>query len=376
MILKEIKLENFTNYESFKCALSEGVNIFIGDNGQGKSNLLDSIYYVACEHSARNHKDRDMILWGRDYFKISASFLNKFGLNEVEITYNKKKKEGKKTLLLNQYKIEKAKDYVGYFNAVFFSPEDLYIVKGDPNLRRKYLDDELVQTDNQYFMYLYQYKKVLDQRNALLKEAYRRRSLLDSMAVWEEQLSKYGTFLLKCRLEMVHHLKNVAGDIHSFLTDGEETLDVSYESKLPVSLLESGQLASFQSLYFNQLKENRITDLERGYTQLGPHRDDLGLLINGMSAKKFGSQGQQRTAALSLKIAEVELINNKKGEYPILLLDDVLSELDKKRKNKLFMRLEKGIQTVITSTDLNDIEPSISNKGKVFTIEKGNFKER
>ena len=196
------------------------------------------------------------------------------------------------------------------------------------------------------------------------------------MDVWEEQLSKYGTVILKSRIDMVHHLKNMAGEIHNYLTDGEETLDVSYESKLPVSLLESGQLASFQSLYFNQLKDNRIKDLEKGYTLLGPHRDDLSLMINGVSARKFGSQGQQRTAALSLKIAEVELMKSKKGEYPILLLDDVLSELDKKRKNKLFLSLEKGIQTVITSTDLNDIDSLIREKAKIIEVEKGTFRER
>ena len=303
MIKKNIKLENFTNYDSVQCNLDEGINIFIGENGQSKSNLLDSIYYVATENSARNHKDRDLILWGRDYFKISASFLNKFGLTEVEISYDKKKKDGKKSLFLNQYEIEKLKDYVGYFNAVFFSPKDLYIVKGDPSLRRKYMDDELIQTENKYFIYINQYKKILEQRNSLLKEAYRRsrRNLLNSMDVWEEQLSKYGTVILKSRIDMVHHLKNMAGEIHNYLTDGEDTLDVTYESKLPVSLLESGQLASFQSLYFNQLKENRMKDLEKGYTLLGPHRDDLNLMINGISARKFASQGQQRTAALSFK---------------------------------------------------------------------------
>ena len=264
--------------------------------------------------------------------------MNKFGSNEVEISYDKKKKDGKKALFLNQYEIEKLKDYVGYFNAVFFSPENLYIVKGDPSLRRKYMDDELIQTENKYFIYINQYKKILEQKNYLLKEAYRRRNLLNFMDVWEEQLSKYGTVILKSRIDMVHHLKNMAGEIHIYLTDGEETLDVTYEYKLPVSLLESGQLASFQSLYFNQLKENRMKDLEKGYTLIGPHRDDLNLMINGVSARKFGSQGQQITAVLSLKIAEVELIKSKKGEYPILLLDDVLSELDKKKKKKIKFR--------------------------------------
>lgn len=376
MILNNIKLENFTNYDSIQCNLDDGINIFIGDNGQGKSNLLDIIYYVATENSARNYKDRDLILWGKNYFKIFASFLNKFGSNEVEISYIKKNKDGKKSLFLNHYKIEKIKDYIGYFNAVFFSPEDLYIIKGEPNLRRKYMDDELIQTENKYFIYINQYKKILEQRNSLLKEAYRRQNLLNSMDVWEEQLSKYGTVILKSRINMVHHLKNMAGEIHNYLTDGEENLDITYKSKLPISLLETGQLASFQSLYFNQLKESRIKDLEKGYTLIGPHTDDLILMINGTSARKFGSQGQQRTVALSLKIAEVELIKSKKGEYPILLLDDVLSELDKKRKNKLFSSLEKGIQTVITTTDLNDINTLIREKAKIIEIKKGTLKER
>lgn len=367
MLLREIELENFTNYEKACCILDERINIFIGDNAQGKSNLLEGIYYLSAIRSSRNHKDKELVQWGREGFQIKALFRNRMGENKVSILFRDNKKE----IFLNNCRLEKKKDYIGQFLTILFTPEDLSIIKGDPSLRRSYIDNELMMTDVDYFLTLHRYRKILEQRNNLLKESYRRSIAEETMDVWEEQLSLYGTKLLEKRMEMIGRIREIAAVIHRFITDGEEELEAKYSCSLEKELLLEGKRDEFIRSYRNALKETRAKDIERGYTGIGPHRDDLDLYINGISAKKYGSQGQQRTAALSLKVAEIEFVKEKTGEYPLLLLDDVLSELDKKRKNKLLEAIENKVQTIITTTDLNDIDASIQEKGKIIRIEKG-----
>lgn len=359
MLLKNISLKNFTNYEEAECDFDDNINIFVGDNAQGKSNLLDAIYYIATISSSRKNKDSELIKWGRDYFSISAHFFNRFGDNKVDVKVLGNKKE----VYLNNYKIEKRKEYIGYLITVIFNPEDLYIIKGDPSLRRQYIDNELSTTDVEYFLNLIKYKKILEQRNILLKENRRKKISNDIMEIWEDQLTNYGIKIIKKRLELIEKLQEISKKIHFRITDNVEELHIEYHSIIDLKYIESS--------YRNLLKENRQKDIDRGYTSIGPHRDDLEILINGMSAKKFASQGQQRTISLSLKISEIEFIKEKTGEYPLLLLDDVLSELDKKRKHKLLEEIENKVQTIITTTDLNDIENFVIEKGKVIIIHDG-----
>ncbi len=359
MILKNISLKNFTNYEDAYCDFDENINIFVGDNAQGKSNLLESIYYISTISSSRKNKDKELIKWSRDYFSISAHFFNKYGENKVTVKVIGNKKE----VYLNNYKIEKRKEYIGYLITVIFSPEDLYIIKGEPALRRQYIDNELSKTDVEYFVDNIKYKKILEQRNILLKE-FKRRSVSDAlMDIWEEQLSKYGIKIIKKRLELIEQLKEISKEIHYRITDDAENLQIKYQTNIDIENIENS--------YRKLLKEHRQKDIDKGYTSVGPHRDDLEILINGISAKKFASQGQQRTISLSLKISEIEFIKKKTGEYPILLLDDVLSELDKKRKHKLLEEIENKVQTIITTTDLNDIENFFIDKGKIIIIQDG-----
>ena len=367
MILKDIALENFTNYEQEHVELDGNINIFIGENAQGKSNLLEGIHYLSNISSSRNHKDKELIKWGSDAFNISAHFSNRLGDNEVEIRFVNNKKE----VYLNNCKIEKKKDYIGYFITILFTPEDLTIIKGDPSLRRAYIDDELMATDVEYFLSLYKYRKILEQRNNLLKDFFRKRSSDAEMEAWEEHLVDYGTKILLKRLEMFDKIKELARATHAYITDESEQLKLEYSSRLDLTLLREGEKEKFASYYREALKENRSKDIERGFTSLGPHRDDLEIFINDVSAKKFGSQGQQRTAALSLKIAEIEFVKGKTGEYPLLLLDDVLSELDKKRKNKLLSAIRNKVQTIITTTELNEIEEDILQVGKIIRIRNG-----
>lgn len=359
MLLKKIALKNFTNYEDAECELDSNINIFVGENAQGKSNLLEAIYYISTISSSRKNKDRELIKWGREYFSISARFLNRFGDNEVEVKVEGSKKE----VSLNHYKIEKRKEYIGYLITVLFSPEDLYIIKGEPALRRQYLDHELSSTDVEYFLDMNRYKKILEQRNILLKEYPRKSFSYQLMEVWEEQLISHGKRIIAKRIELVEKLKEISRRIHGDITEGQENLDIRYVTDIDVEDIEGS--------YRNLLRENRQRDIERGNTGTGPHRDDLEILLNGMSAKKFASQGQQRTISLSLKISELEFIKEKTGEYPILLLDDVLSELDKKRKHKLLEEIEEKVQTIITTTDLNDIESFVLEKGKIINIKDG-----
>ncbi len=359
MILKNISLKNFTNYEDAYCEFDENINIFVGDNAQGKSNLLESIYYISTISSSRKNKDKELIKWSRDYFSISAHFLNKFGENKVAVKVIGNKKE----VYLNNYKIEKRKEYIGYLITVIFNPEDLYIIKGEPAQRRQYIDNELSKTDIEYFVNSIKYKKVLEQRNILLKEFTRKRVSDELMNIWEEQLIKYGTIIIRKRIDLIEDLKNISRNIHYRITENSEDLKIEYQTDIDIENIEES--------YRKLLKDNRKKDIERGYTSIGPHRDDLEISINGISAKKFASQGQQRTISLSLKISEIEFIKNKTGEYPILLLDDVLSELDKKRKHKLLEEIENKVQTIITTTDLNDIESFFVDKGKIIIIQDG-----
>lgn len=384
MYIKEIQLENFRNYETLTAEFDPLVNVFYGQNAQGKTNLLESIYIASMGKSFRTNKDRDMIRFGEEFFRIKVTGAagksprplqipagrdqNPFpdaqdpDIQEttVEIAVNK---EGKKGIKVNGRKANKLADIFDNLYMVIFSPEDLKIVKDEPEKRRKFIDRELSQIKPSYYAALDNYKRVLAQRNMYLKRFEIEDAVLD---VWDRQLSEHGAKILSMRSTFVKKLDAISREIHSGITAGKENLRVFYEPNIPIR--ES--MEAIRKEFYQELKNSREKDLKNKTTSRGPHKDDIKLQAGDMDIRKFGSQGQQRTAALSLKLSEIKLIREETDEYPILLLDDVLSELDNTRQQYLISSLE-NVQIFITTTELSkDVEEALKHI-KYFHISKG-----
>lgn len=373
MQLISLSLQNFTNYQTLKLDCSEFLNLLIGDNAQGKSNLLDAIYYLSCGSSNRYASDFDLVKWGNAFFHIKAEFKNKFDSYQIKISF---KQDGKKAIAVNGNKITKVTDLISLFNVVFFSPDDLFIVKGNPALRRKYLDNEITQVSPAYYNYLQQYKRILHQRNSLLKEIKLKKQDSASLEVWDLQLAKAGSGVIKKRQEMLRKLKPLARLAHRRLTNGLEELEIIYKNTVLPDTIPETNLDVYEKAFLDRLLSSREEDLQKGFTGLGPHRDDFDIKINDTEAKTFGSQGQQRTASLSLKLAELEFMHAETGEYPVLLLDDVLSELDKNRREQLLTMVSEKIQTFITCTETDYIDSAIIAKANIYEVIKGSLTKR
>lgn len=356
MYIKELQLKDFRNYESLEVQFHNGVNIFLGQNAQGKTNLLESIYITSMGKSFRTGKDRDMIRFGSDFFRVKVTAVKEEELI-VELAVNR---DGKKGIKIDEIKARKMSELLENIYIVIFSPEDLSIVKDEPEKRRKFIDRELCQIKPSYYVNLNRYKKVLAQRNAYLKEYDIDEGVLD---IWDMQLAEYGSKIIEHRKEFVKKLNIISGSIHKDITNKKENIEVIYEPNIEYC-------NNLQEIYYKELKLNRSNDIKRRNTGKGPHKDDLKLLSNGIDIRHFGSQGQQRTAALSLKLSEIKLIKEETGENPILLLDDVLSELDRERQNFLINSLE-DTQIFITTTEISEeVESSLGNI-KYFIIENG-----
>lgn len=383
MYVKKIELQNFRNYEALEIIFDPRVNVFYGENAQGKTNLLESIYITSMGKSFRTNKDRDMIRFGSDFFRIKITTAVERGvhmldrlINASNPDFDKDKKEesenivelavnqmGKKGIKINGLKIDKLADLFNLIYIVIFSPEDLKIVKDEPEKRRKFVDRELCQIKPLYLSILDNYKRTLMQRNMYLKGQNINEAVLD---VWDRKLSEYGGKIISYRNTFVKKLDLISNSIHSEITAGKENLRVFYESNIPVS----GSSEDIEMDFYQELKSSRQRDLKNRTTSRGPHKDDLRLQSGGMDIRKFGSQGQQRTAALSLKLSEIKLIKEETGEYPALLLDDVLSELDKSRQQYLIESLEH-VQIFITTTELSkDVEQALKHI-KYFHIKNG-----
>ena len=358
MYIKEISLKDFRNYESLDVQFHNKVNIFLGQNAQGKTNLLESIYITSMGKSFRTGKDREMVRFGSEFFRVKATAVKEDDL-VVEIAVTK---DGKKGVKIDGVKAKKMADLLENVYIVIFSPEDLRIVKDEPEKRRKFIDRELCQIKPSYYNNLNQYKKVLSQRNAYLKEYEINDSILD---IWDMQLAEYGSKIIEFRTEFIKKLNVISSKIHKDITNRKEELEVIYEPNIEYC-------KNLSEVFYKELKLNRANDIRRRTTVKGPHKDDLKLLSNGIDIRNFGSQGQQRTAALSLKLSEIKLIEEETGESPILLLDDVLSELDKERQNYLINSLS-DIQVFITTTELSEeVEQSLGNI-KYFDISSGSI---
>ncbi len=343
--------------------LNKTLNIFVGDNAQGKTNLLESIYICSNGKSYRTSKDRELINLSKTKAYIGLEVEKEQFTKYIEIKFDK---EAKKRIRVNKVELERNSELTGILNIVIFSPEDLRLVKEGPSERRNFLDGEISQIKPKYKYNLARYNKILLQRNNLLKgRSYE--SCQNLFDVWDTQLSQAGADIIIERIKFIDKLAMISKDIHNKLTGGIEELKLIYLPSFSVDILEKQEL---QLRLKNILKNNIEQDIQKGSTEFGPHRDDLDIIINGVSARTFGSQGQQRTAALSLKLAEVELIKHEVGEYPVLLLDDVFSELDINRRKYLISTF-KEIQTIITSTDDIDLVELNGVEKKVFFIRQG-----
>ena len=355
MYIESIQLKNFRNYELLELDLDKGTNIFYGNNAQGKTNILEALYLCGTTKSHKGSKDREMIQFGEEDAHIRMMIKRNQLPYKVDMHLRKNKAKG---VAINGIPIKKASELFGIVNMVFFSPEDLNIIKNGPGERRRFLDLELCQLDKIYLTDLAAYNRIINQRNKLLKDIYMRPDLKDTLDIWDMQMVQYGKKIIEKRRAFIEELNEVIQDIHSNLTGGMEKLDIIYE---PSCLSED-----FETV----LSANREKDLKMKLTSSGPHRDDLCVMANGIDIRKYGSQGQQRTAALSLKLSEIYIVERKIKDTPILLLDDVLSELDSNRQTYLLKSIH-DIQTMITCTGLDDFISHQFEINRVFQVQAG-----
>lgn len=357
MYIEYLELKNFRNYENLNIELVKGVNILTGDNAQGKTNILEAIFFCAFGRSHRTSRDREMQLFGAPFTTVTVK-VNRLG-NDKKILM-RFGLDGKKFIEINGRKIQRIPDLFGNLHVIMFSPEDLKVVKESPGIRRRFLDMEISALDKVYYHDLVSYNKVITERNNLLRVRSVDYTVLD---VFDQEASKYGARILKKRMDYIEKINEKAVPVHQEITKGAEEIFYRYVSTVP-------RKDDLEKSMQERLLEKRRDDLDRGTTSNGPHRDDFSIVINGREARTFGSQGQQRTAMLTLKFASLDIIKDMTGEYPVLLLDDVLSELDLSRQNFILSRIDE-IQTIITMTGYENIEKRLIQGARIFHIKDG-----
>jgi DNA replication and repair protein RecF len=363
MFLKELEIQNFRNYDKINLKLTKNINIFFGLNGAGKTNLLESIYFLSFTKSHRVFIDKALIKKNEEFLKIKGTLKTKETLStKLEILMNN---ESKKIFIDNNL-TSKVGEYIAKMNIIIFYPEDLEIIKGSPSIRRKYINTSICQYDEKYINLLNDYKKVLKMRNNYIKgnidESY--------MIVINDYFAKVALKIFQIRKKFFTEINNYIGNIFFDLLS-IQGLNINYDSFLKEEIEYEEDIIK---LIIKKLENNLTSDIKYGSTQIGPHKDDFIFEVNKENLKHFGSQGQQRLSILALKLSELEIIKAKKGETPILLLDDVFSELDNLKKNKLLKYINKDLQVIITTTDLDNIEEKLKKKAKIFEIENGNLK--
>lgn len=366
MKLTNLQLQNFRNYESVQLEFTDGVHVFIGENAQGKTNLMESIYALAMTKSHRTTNDKELIGWNKEFATIKGTVEKTATKTNLELQFSKKGKIAK----VNYLEQKRLSSYLGNLNVILFAPENLTLVKGSPQNRRKFVDMELGQMSSLYLYDLVEYNRVLKQRNTYLKQlAIKKKQPDEYLEVLSEMLSELASKIVFHRLDFMKQLEALAIPIHDQLSLGREKFSVSYQATIP---LEDGLTPSqMKEIYIDQFKKNQTREADQATTLIGPHRDDLIFYLNEISVQTYGSQGQQRSTVLSLKLAEIELMKLSTGEYPLLLLDDVLSELDDDRQTHLIKAIENKVQTFITTTSLDGIKQQFINEPVVIPIEKG-----
>ena len=357
MFIKNIYVKNFRNYREQKIELNENANVFYGNNAQGKTNILEALYFAALGRSFRTYKESELIKFNHDYSNILIRYVKNDRENTIEINLNKK---NSKVIKVNGIKINKNSELVGNINLVIFSPDDIIILKQGPSLRRKFLDVLISQLKPKYMFELLEYNKILENRNAMLKSKN-----IETIDIWNEQLANKMENIHKYRREYIDKLQEKLKIIHPGLTDDKEEITIKYKTNF-----------TNKEDFIKLLKKNENNDLFKGYTTEGAHREDFEIYINGNNLNLYGSQGQHRTSILSLKIAELNIIKEEIGENPILLLDDVTSELDEQRVMSIF-DVVKDYQILITCTDLSQIlkYDCLTKNIKLFNINSGHIED-
>ena len=359
MIIKSLELTDYRNYDQLTLSFDSGTNIFYGDNAQGKTNILEAIYIAATTKSHKGSRDSEIVRFGKNESHI-RTLVEKEGLpTKVDMHL---RSNASKSIAIDGKRIKKAAELMGLCKVIFFSPEDLNIVKNGPTYRRRFIDMELCQLDQFYLYNLNNYNKVLNRRNQVLKDIYFDNSLEDSLSIWDDQLVSYGSKIIERRKKFASELEEQIKDVHSKLSGGREEIKIIYEPSVNEDDFEQ------------TLKTSLQRDKKSKMTNFGPHRDDFNFKVGNIDIRKFGSQGQQRTAALSLKLSEIDMMRKLSGDNPILLLDDVLSELDRKRQGFLLESIG-DIQTFITCTGIDDFVNDRFVMNRVFYVENGNVRQ-
>lgn len=355
MIIKSLELADYRNYDSLELKFDRGTNILYGDNAQGKTNILEAIYVAATTKSHKGSKDKEIIHFDKEEAHIRTYIEKECVETRVDMHLRKSKSKG---IAVDGQKLKKAADLLGICNVVFFSPEDLGIIKNGPAERRRFIDMELCQLDSIYLYNLNNYNKIVNQRNKLLKDMFMNPDLKETLNIWDMQLVSYGTKIIERRKLFVNQLNEIIYGIHKKLSGDKEELRIVYEPNVDIEQFE------------RIMKNSQDRDIKAKMTTVGPHRDDFSILIKDIDIRKFGSQGQQRTAALSLKLSEIELVKKITKDNPVLLLDDVLSELDSNRQNYLLNSIG-DIQTIITCTGLEEFVNNRFEINRVFKVDAG-----
>ncbi|MCI1891020.1 MAG: DNA replication/repair protein RecF [Schleiferilactobacillus harbinensis] len=368
MYLDHLRLSHFRNYEELTVDFAPGLNILLGKNAQGKTNLLEAIYVLALARSHRTHNDHELIQWGAEAATVTGRVVKQSGRTPLQLTITKK---GKKASV-NHLEQSRLSSYLGQLNVVLFAPEDLNLVKGAPSQRRRFVDMEFGQMSPKYLYNLTQYRAILRQRNKYLRQLhYHEAKDLVYLDVLSDQLAGFGAEIIHTRQDLLNQMMVFANQLHQEITQGKETLTFQYVVPSELSGLQSAQ-ELYQAL-LTLYQKLRTREIEQSVTLAGPHRDDVLFMTNDKNVAAFGSQGQQRTAALSVKLAEIELMKQQTGEYPLLLLDDVLSELDTVRQTHLLATFQSKVQTFLTTTDLSGVAKDIVHDPRIMTIDEGHL---
>ena len=366
MYLSEIELRNFRNYEDRQVEFSPGVNVFIGENAQGKTNLLEAIYVLAMTRSHRTANDRELINWQAKEAMVKGTVIKQTGRVPLEVLLGTRGKRVK----VNHLFQSRLSTYIGNLNVVLFAPEDLALVKGAPQERRQFMDTEFSQMSSRYLYAISQFRGLLKQRNEYLKQL-KYGSQVDQvlLEVLSDQLAESGAAVVAMRFKLLKRLETWSAQLHEHISQQKEVLKLKYISQVMIDekTAENEIAEQLQKLYH----EHQSQEIKLGTTLYGPQRDDIRFLVNEQDVHRFGSQGQQRTTALAVKLAEIDLMNEQTGEYPLLLLDDVLSELDDDRQTHLLTAIQDKVQTFLTTTSLSGVARQLINRPTIFQIAHG-----